>query len=119
MEQLTEEMFNNVNHWTGDTRGCLRGKQCMYLHNSGKKGVKVKMNKSNYEMESESEGRSVDKEITRQQRDDSLNEVITEKDKVIKEKDEEIAKLRAENESLVEGKFKDEFQVQKQFMKSK
>ena len=53
-------------------------------------------------MESESEGRSVDKEITRQQRDDSLNEVITEKDKVIKEKDEEIAKLRAENESLVE-----------------
>ena len=74
----------------------------MYLHNSGKKGVNVKRNKSNHEMESESEGRSVDKEITRQQRDDSLNEVITEKDKVIKEKDEEIAKLRAENESLVE-----------------
>ena len=74
----------------------------MYLHNSGKKGVNVKRNKSNHEMESESEGRSVDKEITREQRDDSLNEVITEKDKVIKEKDEEIAKLRAENESLVE-----------------
>ena len=74
----------------------------MYLHNSGKKGVNVKRNKSNHEMQSESEGRSLDKEITREQRDDSLNEVITEKDKVIKEKDEEIAKLRAENESLVE-----------------
>ena len=74
----------------------------MYLHNSGKKGVNVKRNNSNHEMESESEGRSVDKEITREQRDDSLNEVITEKGKVIKEKDEEIAKLRAENESLVE-----------------
>ena len=55
MEQLTEEMFNNVNHRTGDTRGCLRGKQCMYLHNLGKKGVNLKRNKSNHERERERE----------------------------------------------------------------
>ena len=72
-------------------------------------------------MESASKGqnRIVDNEITREKKYDSLKEVITENNKVIKEKDEEIAKIRAENESLVEGKFKDEFQVQKQFMKSK
>ena len=56
-------------------------------------------------MESASKGKNriVDNEITREKKYDSLKEVITENNKVIQEKDEEIAKIRAENESLVEG----------------
>ena len=43
----------NCKHWMGDTRGCLRGSECKYLHNSSKKGINIKKNKNYHETKSE------------------------------------------------------------------
>ena len=79
-------------HWTGDTRGCLRENLCKYMHNSTKKGINIKTKKNNNESDSKVQNITV-----------SPKEATEAKDKVIKEKDEEIARLRSENESLMEN----------------
>ena len=95
-------------HWTGDIRCCLRGNLCKYLHNSKKKGINIKKNRNNQEINSESERPNwiVEKEIPTKEKDDSHNEVIAEKDNVIMDKDEEITKLRGENDIHVEDNAK-------------
>ena len=90
-------------HWTGDNRGCLRGDICKYLHNSSKKGINVKTNKNNHETKSGGQIGIIDKDKeSTEEKDDTLNETIAVKDKVIKEQNEEIIRLRSENESIIE-----------------
>ena len=62
------------------------------MHNSTKKGINIKTKKNNNESESKVQIITV-----------SPKEATEAKDKVIKEKDEEIARLRSENESLMEN----------------
>ena len=45
----------------------------------------------------------INKEISTEKKDDSLNKVIAAKDILIKKKDKEIANLRSENETLIEN----------------
>ena len=69
------------------------------------KGINVKSNKNNQEIDNESEiqKRIINKEISTEKKEDSLNEVMAAKEILIKEKDEEIAKLRSENDILIEN----------------
>ena len=92
-------------HWKGDVRGCLRGNDCKYLHDLIKKGINVKGNKNNHDIvhESELQNKIINKEMPTEKREDSLNEVMAAKEILIKEKDEEIAKLRSENDILIEN----------------
>ena len=87
--------------WDRSTRGCLRGKLCSYFHNSGKKGINIitKNNKS----EREVQNITIDKEMSTEKKYDTLKEAVEANKKVIKEKEEEIARLRLENESLMEN----------------
>ena len=62
------------------------------MHNSTKKGINIKTKKNNNESDSKVQNITV-----------SPKEATEAKDKVIKEKDEEIARLRSENESLMEN----------------
>ena len=75
------------------------------MHDLIKKGINVKSNKSNHEIDNESEmqKRIINKEISTEKKEDSLNEVMAAKEILIKEKDEEIAKLRSENDILMEN----------------
>ena len=53
----------------GDTRGCLRGNECKYLHVSSKKGENVKQNKNCH-----NEGERIDdtSDKTNEKKDDVL-----------------------------------------------
>ena len=70
------------------------------MHNSSKKGINVKTNKNNHETKSCGRNGIIDKDKeSTEEKDDTLNETIAAKDKVIKE---EIVRLRSENESIIE-----------------
>ena len=73
------------------------------MHNSSKKGIKIKIKKNNNESESKVQNLTVDKEIMTEKKTVSPKEATEAKDKVIKEKDEGIATLRSENKSLMEN----------------
>ena len=73
------------------------------MHNSSKKGINVKTNKNNHETKSCGQIGIIDKDKeSTEEKDDTLNETIAVKDKVIKEQNEEIIRLRSENESIIE-----------------
>ena len=90
----------------GDSRVCLRGIECKYLHNPSKKGRNIKTYKNNQETKREGLSIKDDKEVTIEKKVDkvinSLKESLAEKDDEIKHKDEEILKLKSENEGLFE-----------------
>ena len=69
-------------HWKGDVRGCLRGNECKYLHDLTKKGINVKSNKNNHEIDNESEmqKRIINKKISTEKKEDSLNELMAAKE---------------------------------------
>ena len=93
-------------HWMGDTRGCLRGSECKYLHNSRKKGINIKKDKNYHGTESEGQNNIDDrKKIVHKIDDnivDSLTETVASKHKEIKEMEDKVLKLISENEGLIE-----------------
>ena len=93
-------------HWMGDSRGCLRGDVCKYLHQSSKKGIHIKSNKNYHDTKSETENRRDKHEIIiEKQNDDNvlvLKEAIAAKEEDIKRMDENNSKLISENEGLIE-----------------
>ena len=90
----------------GDSRGCLRGDVCKYLHQSSKKGIHIKSNKNYHDTKSETENRRDKHEIIiEEQNDDNvlvLMEAIAAKEEDIKRMDENNSKLISENEGLIE-----------------
>ena len=90
----------------GDSRGCLRGDVCKYLHQSSKKGIHIKSNKNYHDTKSETENRRDKHEIIiEKQNDDNvlvLKEAIAAKEEDIKRMDENNSKLISENEGLIE-----------------
>ena len=65
--------------------------------------MNVKTNKNNHETKSGGRNGIIDKdEESTEEKDDTLNETIAAKDKVIKEQNEQIVRLRSENESIIE-----------------
>ena len=97
-------------HWTGDSRGCLRGNICKFMHNSSKKGMNIKAIKSNQDIKSREKNKTDDEKMIIEIKDDkmieSLKEALAVKDKLIEEQTNDIAKLRSENESLMEQNIK-------------
>ena len=93
-------------YWAGDTRGCLRGVQCKYLHTSAKKGVNIKIKKSYHETKSEEQKKTDNNETTTEKKGDkstdSLKDEFVKKDNLIKDKEEMVSKLKSEIERLVE-----------------
>ena len=93
-------------HWTGDKRGCLRGNNCKYMHNLSKKGISIKVNKSDQDTKSKEQNKTDDIEMEIEIQDnkmtESLKEAVAAKDKLIEEKIKEITKLQSENKSLTE-----------------
>jgi hypothetical protein len=92
-------------HWMGDTRGCLRGSECKYLHNSSKKGNNIKKDKNFHETKSEGQHNTDDgKKIIEKNDDkslDSLEETVTSKQNEIKDMEDKVQKLISENENLI------------------
>ena len=93
-------------HWMGDTRGCLRGNECKYLHVPSKKGKNVKENKNYPKNENEEERFDDASDKTKEKKDkvliDSLKKDVDEKDKELKQKDDKISELLSEKEVLLE-----------------
>ena len=92
-------------HWMGDTRGCLRGSSCMYLHIANKKGINIKIKKNYHKTKNESKEpnngeMTWEKPTTKNV--DPLIEIINVKDKEIREKEEALVKLMSENEGITE-----------------
>ena len=90
----------------GDTKGCLRGNQCKYLHVSSKKGKNIKQNKScpknkNYKERIDDTSDRIyekkDEELV-----DSLTKEAEAKDEEMKQKDDKISQLLSEKEDLLE-----------------
>ena len=90
----------------GDTRGCLRKEECKYLHISSKKGIHVKRNTNYHETKHESQNKTDSTEIIIEKKDDEIVHVLKEasdtKDVEIKMMSENVSKLFAENEILIE-----------------
>ena len=56
-----------------NSRGCLRGEVCKYLHQSSKKGIHIKSNKNYHDAKSETENRMDKHEIIiEKQNDDNV-----------------------------------------------
>ena len=91
-------------HWMGDPRGCLRGIECKYLHNPSNKGRNIKTNKSQQATKSEGLNKKEDKEVIIDKKVDkvvdSFKESLATKDNEIKQKEDEILKLKSENKDL-------------------
>ena len=96
----------NCKHWMGDTRGCLRGDECKYLHISSKKGIHVKRNPNNHDTTRETQNKTDNKEILIENTNDEMVHELTEasdaKDEEIKQMNENVSKLIAENKGLIE-----------------
>ena len=92
-------------YWMGDTRGCLRGQECKYLHNPSKEGKNIRPNKNCHETKSEGQNKMKAKEVKTEKHDDktiiSLKDIVASKDKEIKEKDDKVQKLVLEKEDLI------------------
>ena len=93
-------------HWMGDTRGCLRGDECKYLHFSSKKGKNIRENKSypknkNYKEKVNDTPRRI-KEKQAEEVNDSFKKELEAKDEEMKRKDNKISELMSEKEDLLE-----------------
>ena len=90
----------------GDTRGCLRGDECNYMHISSKKGIHVKRNPNNHDTTRETQNKTDNKEKLIENRNDEMVHELTEardaKDEEIKQMNENVSKLIAENKGLIE-----------------
>ena len=93
-------------HWMGDSRGCLRGDVCKYLHQSNKKGINLKVNKNYDDTKSETPNKRSKQEVFIEKPDDNnvliLKEAIAAKEEEIKRMEETKSKLSSEKEGLVE-----------------
>jgi hypothetical protein len=92
-------------HWMGDTRGCLRGDRCKYLHQLTRKGMFIKLNK-NSRTKSENQDIGDKQELFIEKVNDDnvivLKEDIASKEEVIKRLEENNSKLISENKTLLE-----------------
>ena len=93
-------------HWMGDSRGCLRGDVCKYLHQSNKKGINLKVNKNYDDTKIETPNKRSKQEVFIEKPDDDnvliLKEAIAAKEEEIKRMEETKSKLSSEKEGLVE-----------------
>ena len=96
----------NCKHWMGDTRGCLRGDECKYLHISSKKGIHVKRNPNNLDTTRETQNKTDITEIIIENTNDEMVHVLKDasnaKDEEIKQMNEIVSKIIAENKGLIE-----------------
>jgi hypothetical protein len=54
-KQCLERHPKDCKHWKGDTRGCLRGDECKYLHILSKKGISIKTRQRCHKINNEKE----------------------------------------------------------------
>ena len=90
----------------GYTRGCLRGDECKYLHISSKKGIHVKRNPNNLDTTRETQNKTDITEIIIENTNDEMVHVLKDasnaKDEEIKQMNEIVSKIIAENKGLIE-----------------
>ena len=93
-------------HWMGDTRGCLRENECKYIHDSNKKGQKIKQNKSYTKNTNDEEIVNDTSDRIDEKKDkfriDSLTKEVEAKEEELKKKEDKISVLLSEKETLIE-----------------
>ena len=93
-------------HWMGDTRGCLRENECKYLHDSNKKGKKIKQNKSYTKNTNDEEIINDTSDRIDEKKDelliDSLTKEVEAKEEELKKKEAKISVLLSEKVTLIE-----------------
>ena len=88
-------------HWLGDSKGCLRGEDCMYLHISCKKGSLIKRNQNNGK--SETQTTKDNNETVAEKQDDTPVQCESSyaMDEEINEEEQNVSKLISENQQLI------------------
>ena len=90
----------------GDSRGCLREKDCKYLHVSNKKGKNIKQNKSCPKNTNDEEIINDTSDRIDEKKDelliDSLTKEVEAKEEELKKKEAKISVLLSEKVTLIE-----------------